>query len=68
VRHDRGRAVAADRAHLLAQRIVGALGKRNGGIDIAASPRFDAGVDVQRVEFPAKTTNLPSIIGERTLR
>ncbi len=46
--------VAADPAHFLAQRVVGALGQRYARVDIATGPGLDAGVDVERVEFPAQ--------------
>ena len=44
----------AQRQRLLAQRVVGALGVRNGGVGVAARPRLDAGVEVHRALRPAE--------------
>jgi hypothetical protein len=54
VRDQRGRALAADRAHLLAQRVVGAHRQRLAVVEVAAGPRLDARVDVERVDLAAQ--------------
>jgi hypothetical protein len=56
VREHRGRCarVAGTKPErLLAQRIIGALGRRNGRIGVATGPRLDAGVEVHGAFFPA---------------
>ena len=53
-RRGRARVVGAQRQRLFAQRVVGALGVRNGGVGVAARPRLDAGVEVHRALGPAE--------------
>ena len=53
VRDDRRRPAAADRAHLLAQRVVGAP-RAAPLVEVAAGPGLDAGVDVERVDLVAQ--------------
>ena len=53
----RGRAtdvVAAQRADLFAQGVIGAVGVRQGGAKVKARPRFDNGINVLHAEFGAK--------------
>ena len=57
VREHRGRARVlrvAQRERLLAQRVVGALRRRDGRIRVAARPGLDAGVEVERGLVPAE--------------
>jgi hypothetical protein len=53
---DRGRATRAAgslRERALAQRVVGARRRRQTGVGIAARPRLDAGVEIERAPLPA---------------
>ena len=54
VRDDRRRPLALDRAHLLAQRVVGAHRERLRLVHVAAGPGLDAGVDVERADLAAQ--------------